>query len=250
MQDILKVLHETNDSIDNILYLLNTQKNHLRLLTNLLQSKAPHQQNIDDSAIASLNEEQIQLINDISAYNKGISKLVSAVVKGSMQTSELDAVFVTSDNGRSVLESVAVKSDSDRSIFPSVGVSPDNSGSNPDYAISQNKNIHKIPISIDVKKIKQYVLWAKLKAELPLRRSRKTIRNISIILKTLFENNKHSHQDLMNLTGMSVDGMAKHIQMLKKNQFIIRVAYQQYQLTEKSLNVLRSAMIDDEVVLK
>jgi hypothetical protein len=215
MQEIIKVLQDTTSNIHRTLELLSTQNNHLQLLTNLLQSQAINPKSEIEPVAAILSNEQLQLVYDVATYNEGIRKFLSVAADSINHRRKVESVADGNINGRSELESVP--------------------------ATIENK-VNQPPLAIDITKIKQYILWEKVKVQLPAKRSKKTIKNVSIILKALFLNNKQSHHDLMKLTGMTVDGMAKHIQMLKKNSFIHRVSFQQYHLTEKSLNILRAAM--------
>ena len=69
-----------------------------------------------------------------------------------------------------------------------------------------------------------------------------SVKNAGIILKKLYQNPKQSHKALMKVTGLSVDGMAKHVRMLKKRELVHKTGFQQYELTEKSLDILRDGM--------
>jgi hypothetical protein len=215
MQEIIKVLQDTTSNIHRTLELLSAQNNHLQLLTNLLEYQSINPKSEVDPVAATLSNEQLQLVYDVATYNEGISNFLSVAATSINHRRKVESVPDGFSNGRSEIESVP--------------------------ATIENK-VHQPPLAIDITKIKQYILWEKVKVQLPAKRSKKTIKNVSIILKALFLNNKQSHHDLMKLTGMTVDGMAKHIQMLKKNNFIHRVSFQQYHLTEKSLNILRAAM--------
>jgi hypothetical protein len=96
--------------------------------------------------------------------------------------------------------------------------------------------------TIDIAQIDPHKYIAGLRVEM-LKCSNDSVNSAAIILKQLYQNPKQSHKTFMKLTGLSVDGMAKHVRMLKKRELVHRVGFQKYELTEKSLNILRGAMI-------
>ena len=243
MQEIIKLLQDTSANINNTLLLLSTQNNHLQFLTNLLQTQFDNASKADDSASTALDDEQKKIISDIIYTNESINNFTSVLEKRNSHIFLQSSVAVEfSKDGRKFTSVVDTFNNYGRE-FSSVAATPSNSRSENVFTndISASAT-NQIAVEIDLGRIKQYILWEKVKEKLPPKRSRKTLRNVSTILKTLYQNPKQTHHDLMRLTGMTVDGMAKHIQMLKKNKFIHRVGYQQYELTNFALEILRASM--------
>lgn len=70
---------------------------------------------------------------------------------------------------------------------------------------------------------------------------RSSVRNAAEILMQLYTNPRNSYKVLRHLTGLSEDGMTKHIMALKKRGLIVRTAFQEYTLTDAALQILEHA---------
>jgi DNA-binding MarR family transcriptional regulator len=62
------------------------------------------------------------------------------------------------------------------------------------------------------------------------------------ILVELYKNPKQSYSSFIKISGFSVGGLSKHIAMLKRRGLIIRTAYQQYELTNLALQMMRDSV--------
>ena len=67
------------------------------------------------------------------------------------------------------------------------------------------------------------------------------LNNTAKTLVQFYTNKKCSQKDLMKVTGLSLDGMAKHIKALKTRNLIIKVAFQEYILSDIAIKMVEAA---------
>ncbi len=61
-----------------------------------------------------------------------------------------------------------------------------------------------------------------------------SIGNTAQMLIQMYMNRRNSHKTLRKITGLSVGGLTKRIMALKRDGYIVRTGFQQYELTAKS----------------
>ncbi len=114
--------------------------------------------------------------------------------------------------------------------------------SNVQLGITTNKIVYGInKIDIDVTKLNMSSFRSKIKG-LIVKCSRPSAMAAAKILVELYKNPKQSHSSLIKISGFSVGGLSKHIAMLKRRGLIVRTAYQQYELTNLALQMMRQSI--------
>ena len=93
---------------------------------------------------------------------------------------------------------------------------------------------------LGINKIDLGMLMGELKAIMN-KCSTSALGNTAKTLVQLYTNAKCSQKDLMKITGLSLDGIAKHIKALKNRNLIIKVAFQQYILSDMAMKMLEAA---------
>ena len=93
---------------------------------------------------------------------------------------------------------------------------------------------------IGVSKINIVVLASKLKVVM-VKCQTSGLSTTAKTLAQLYSNPKCPQKDLMKLTGLSADGIVKHIRALKKKNLITKVAYQEYTLSDIAIKMVEAA---------
>ena len=102
------------------------------------------------------------------------------------------------------------------------------------YGISENK--------VGTNEINIGMLMGELKVVMN-KCSASSLSNTATTLVQLHTNKKCSQKDLMKATGLSLDGIAKHIKALKKRNLITKVGFQQYTLSDAAMKMLEAARV-------
>ncbi len=95
---------------------------------------------------------------------------------------------------------------------------------------------------VGINKINIGMLMGELKAVMN-KCSAISLNNTAKTLVQLHTNLKCSQKDLMKVTNLSLDGIAKHIKALKNRNLIIKVAFQQYILSDEAIKMLEAARV-------
>gem|GEM_PF-2120559 len=135
---------------------------------------------------------------------------------------------------------IGVNNVSDDTIENNIGVN------NSFYAYDKN-NIGVSNVSdgiienkVGVSGINTIVLASKLKAVM-IKCPTSGLGTAAKTLVHIYTNPKCPQKDLMVLTGLSADGIVKHIRALKKRNLIIKVGFQQYTLSDAAIKMLEVA---------
>ena len=203
MKDEMTLLREENKRLNTIIHVL-TEK--LQDTENALYAYLKNKIGINDVADGTL-ENKIGVSKIVSAYDK---------IKIGVNTVADDIT----ENNIGVNNSVSAY---DKNM---IGIS------NVADGIPENK--------VGVSKINTVVLASKLKAVM----IKCPISGLGTAAKTLvhiYTNPKCPQKDLMKLTGLSADGIVKHIRALKKRNLIIKVGFQQYALSDVAIKMLEAA---------
>ncbi|MEP6467394.1 MAG: hypothetical protein ABJB05_13885 [Parafilimonas sp.] len=200
--------------------------------------------------ISALAQQNVQLKNEIlwlkqTAGSQNSADYSSTKIPDRLNTS--DYSFNKNDDGINSLNTSFTKN-ADKENESVYSASKINEGiNNSNYSITENnKGIINAENSIPknnegIKHINIALVQRGLRTEMKTR-SYATIDKASRILVLLYENPTQPHKTLMHITGLSQDGMAKHIMMLKRKALVVRTAFQTYTLTQKSINIIKDAM--------
>jgi hypothetical protein len=115
------------------------------------------------------------------------------------------------------------------------------------YSNAENGETSKqpfIPIStteIEPAKVNYHEVYSALRKQMP-NAKRTAAKNAAVMMIHLCSKKNNTHHELCKVTGLTPRGMAKHIMMLKRRGYIVRTAYQQYELTERALVILRQTI--------
>lgn len=115
------------------------------------------------------------------------------------------------------------------------------------YSNAENGEVPKQPFApistteIDPAKVNYNEVYAALRMQMP-NAKRTAAKNAAFMLIHLCSKKNNTHHELCKVTSLTPRGMAKHIMMLKRRGYIVRTAYQQYELTERALMILRQAI--------
>lgn len=203
MKDEITLLREENKRLNTIIYVL-TEK--LQETENALYAYLENNIGVSNAADGT-PENNIGVSKGLYAYQKNMIG-VNNVADG------------TSENNIGV-SNVASAYDKNK-----VGIN------NVADGISENK--------VGVSKINIAMLTVELRAVM----GKCATSGLSTAAKTLaqlYTNPKCPQKDLMKITGLSADGIVKHIRALKKRNLITKTAYQQYELSGAAIKMVEAA---------
>ena len=203
MKDEITLLREENKRLNTIIHVL-TEK--LQETETSLYAYLKNNIGINDLADGTL-ENKIGVSNSFSAYDKikiGVNNVANDTFENNIGVNNSASAY---DKNKVGISNVA-------------------------NGIPENK--------VGVSKINTVVLASKLKAVM----IKCPISGLGTAAKTLvqlYTNPKCPQKDLMKLTGLSADGIVKHIRALKKRNLIIKVGFQQYMLSDVAIKMLEAA---------
>ena len=162
-----------------------------------------------NTIIQVLTEKLQETVTLLSAYDKnkiGINNVVDGIPENKIGVSNLTSAY-------------------DKNMI---------GGNNVIDGIPENK--------VGVSKINTVLLASNLKAVM-VKCQTSGLSTAAQTLVQLYTNPKCPQKDLMKLTGLSADGIVKHIRALKKKNLITKVAYQQYTLSDVAIKMLEAARV-------
>jgi len=157
----------------------------------------------------------------LSAYHKnnvGVNKVVDGIVENNIGVS--NAVCPYDKNNIGVSNAVSAYDKNN------IGIS------NVVDGIVENK--------VGVSKINMGILSGELRAVM-IKCPTRGLGTAAQTLAQLYTNPKCPQKDLMKLTGLSADGIVKHIRALKKKNLITKVAFQEYILSDIAIKMVEAA---------
>jgi hypothetical protein len=266
MEQVLQQLQQLNGVYAQLLTTINAQQQHLKLLIHLLQVQQQQVElnnasnNIDlpnqfvtdsiNGFISSLQQLGNTLNNLVLPHSQsGITQnelSLSNVQLGAMQnefnSSNIQSGITQNELSLSNVE-LGITQNGLNSSNIQLGVTQNGlNSSNVQSGITTNNIVEGInKIDIDITKLNMSSFRSKIKAWI-VKCSRPSAMAAAKILVELYKNPKQSHSSLIKISGFSVGGLSKHIAMLKRRGLIVRTAYQQYELTNLALQMMRDSV--------
>ena len=190
-----------------------------------------------NTIIQVLTEKLQETVTLLSAYDKnkiGINNVVDGIPENKIGVSNLTSAYDKNMIGGNNIV--------DGTTENKIGVS--NLASAYDQnMIGGNNVIDGIPENkVGVSKINTVLLASNLKAVM-VKCQTSGLSTAAQTLVQLYTNPKCPQKDLMKVTNLSLDGIAKHIKALKNRNLIIKVAFQQYILSDEAIKMLEAARV-------
>ena len=262
MEQVIQQLQQLNNVYAQLLTTINAQHQHLKLLIHLLQTQ---QQDTAASNGTNTNETlntfALEAINNFTLSYKGFINAIKQATLSNNEAGYAISQVVLSNNEAGYTTSQAALSNNETSYPISQAALSNNEISYPisqvalpnnetGYATSQaalsntgkqyptNSIVEPI---IDVSMVNLAKFQGRIK-QIMVKCTNNSINSTSRILLELHKNPKQTHSNMIKLTGFSKGGLSKHITTLKKRGLIVRTAYQQYNLTSFTLQMMKECM--------
>ena len=262
MENLTETLNSTHANIEKLIELLAYQSKQQQLIKRILQYQAEVDSNQENEPKTAPGELEKAFINAHHNFTTVLDLVCNSYHLAKEDMYNFSNSYHFQDNNKSISRDSYQEDVDDIKTFGNsyhsakdgmqnigdsnddkmVGVANDFS-SIPDkmVGVANQKLLQPESLGIDINRLDPIKYNAGLRVEM-LKCNNDSVKNAGIILIQLYQNPKQSHKELMKLTGLSVDGMAKHIRMLKKRALVHKTGFQQYELTEKALDILRSAV--------
>ena len=276
MEQVIEQLQQLNTVYAQLLTNINAQHQHLKLLIHLLQMQQQDTAtNNGTSSNETLNTFAIEAINNFTLSYQDFTNTIKQTALSNAETSYATIQTVLSNADKQYATSQAALSNADKQYATSQATLSNAdkqyginqaalSNTDKQYATSQaalsntetsyatsqatlsnaDKQYPANNITdslIVIAKINFGKFQARIK-QLIVQCTNDLVISTSKTLVQLLKNPKQTHSNLIKLTGFSKGGLSKHIIMLKKRGLIVRTAYQQYNLTSFTLQMLQDCM--------
>ncbi len=203
MKDEITLLREENKRLNTIIQVLTEKLQETEILLS-----AYHKNNVGvNNVVDGIVENNIGVSNAVSPYDKnniGVTNVVDGIPENKIGVSNADSAYDKNN----------------------IGIS------NVVDGIVENK--------VGVSKINMGILSGELRAVM-IKCPTRGLGTAAQTLAQLYSNPKCPQKDLMKLTGLSADGIVKHIRALKKKNLIKKVANQEYILSDIAIKMVEAA---------
>ena len=234
MEQVIEQLQQLNTVYAQLLTNINAQHQHLKLLIHLLQMQQQDTAtNNGTSSNETLNTFAIEAINNFTLSYQGFINAIKQTALSNTETSYTTSQAALSNIDKGYAAKQTALSNTETSYATSQAAL-----SNTDKQYPPNSIVEPI---IDVSMVNLAKFQGRIK-QIMLKCSNNSINSTSRILLELYKNPKQTHSNMIKLTGFSKGGLSKHITTLKKRGLIVRTAYQQYNLTSFTLQMMKECM--------
>ena len=188
-----------------------------------------------NTIINALSEKLVVVETLICAYEKnniGTPNVINAMLENNIGTPNLSSAMPENNMGTSNVSNAMLKNNMGTPNLSNA--MPENSMGAPNvrYATLTNK-VGTSPINIEV-------LMNELKAVMKYCGA-PSLNNTAKVLIHLYDNPKNALKELRKVTGLALDGMAKHIRAMQKRNLITKISFQQYALSSMAIEMLENS---------